>query len=250
MSPVAFDHKAHEGYTDNCHGCHHADLTYCARCHTPEGNEEGKQVTLTQAMHQVDAAASCAGCHRIQQSKAECAGCHHQDRTRPILTEDTSCRVCHLPMDGQPVDRSDDAAANAMAARLLEGRPSAPDPVPTEQIPESVTIKQLSNEYGPVVFPHRQIVLKLAEKIEKNRLAGYFHRESTTLCQGCHHNSPAALKPPQCGYCHSRTSEVLNSSRPGLLAAYHQQCIQCHEQMGIEKPASRQCTACHEKRST
>ena len=98
------------------------------------------------------------------------------------------------------------------------------------------------------IFRTVRIVLKLAESLRGNKLAEYFHADSTTLCQGCHHNSPASTKPPQCASCHGKTSEALNLTRPGLMAAYHQQCIQCHDKMGLEKPASRDCTACHAKR--
>jgi DnaJ-class molecular chaperone len=99
-----------------------------------------------------------------------------------------------------------------------------------------------------VTLPHRKIVLKLAEVNTTSKLAAYYHKDPMTLCQGCHHNSPASTKPPQCGSCHGKSSEALNLTRPGLMAAYHQQCFECHQTMGIEKPASRECTACHAKR--
>jgi len=34
MDPVAFDHKAHEKYNNNCRVCHHAGMESCASCHT------------------------------------------------------------------------------------------------------------------------------------------------------------------------------------------------------------------------
>jgi DnaJ-class molecular chaperone len=120
--------------------------------------------------------------------------------------------------------------------------------VAVDQIPETVTLRKLADEYEPVVLPHRKIVLKLAEVNKTSKMAAYYHKETLTLCQGCHHNSPASLTPPQCASCHGKSSEALNLTRPGLMAAYHQQCIECHDQMGLEKPASRDCTACHAKR--
>jgi hypothetical protein len=33
------------------------------------------------------------------------------------------------------------------------------------------------------------------------------------------------------------------------MAAYHRQCMECHKAMGISKPVSTDCTACHDKRS-
>ena len=37
--------------------------------------------------------------------------------------------------------------------------------------------------------------------------------------------------------------------RPGLKAAYHGQCMTCHKEMKLEKPASTNCVACHEKKT-
>ncbi len=201
-------------------------------------------------MHQKNTGASCIGCHDMQKRDAECAGCHAGMAPARTLTLETACRVCHLPT-ATPVEIPADDTQNRLAAgQMLAARPAAPAPVPIDQIPEIVTIKQLSEQYDAVALPHRRIVLKLQSQIADNPLAERFHTDPTTLCQGCHHNSPPALKPPQCGSCHGRSSEALNLNRPGLLAAYHQQCIGCHEQMGIEKPASRDCIACHAKRAS
>ena len=35
---------------------------------------------------------------------------------------------------------------------------------------------------------------------------------------------------------------------PGLKAAYHQQCMGCHREMGLEKPAATECAACHQEK--
>ena len=248
MMPVPFDHKAHEGYNSTCQGCHHASLQRCADCHTIQGDDAGKQVRLAQAMHQRDASASCIGCHAKQQALPECAGCHSSDAVARASASDASCKTCHMAIQAANPHPDDAEEAKAVAENLLAARQPVTGVLPVDQIPETVTIKILADIYEPAVVPHRKIVLSLAKKIEGNRLAGYFHTDLATLCQGCHHNSPASEKPPQCGSCHGRTSEPLNLTRPGLMAAYHQQCIQCHDKMGLEKPASRECTACHAKR--
>jgi hypothetical protein len=247
MNAVPFDHKAHEGYNDSCRVCHHAELTACASCHTIDGATEGKQVKLAQAMHQRNADASCVGCHNQEKEKPTCAGCHSSiPQSRSLAAED-SCKSCHLaPLKDNRMPTGD--AAAAMAAELLAARPSATGTLSVDQIPETVKIRKLSREYEPADFPHRRIVLKLAELVRDSKLAEQFHGDVTTLCQGCHHNSPASVKPPQCASCHGKTSEALNLTRPGLMAAYHQQCIQCHDKMGLEKPATRECTSCHAKR--
>jgi hypothetical protein len=248
MLAVPFDHKAHEGYNDTCRVCHHAAIAPCAKCHTIEGSKDGNQVKLSQAMHQRDADASCVGCHNRQQVKPQCAGCHSMMLKSRSLTYKDSCRTCHSASPGEKPYPVDDAKVNALAAGILAQRQTAPTTVKVDEIPEKVTIKSLSSSFEAVTLPHRKIVLKLAEGVKGSKMAAYFHTAPTTLCQGCHHNSPGTVKPPHCGSCHGSSSDSLNPSRPGLMAAYHQECMQCHDKMGLKKPASRQCTDCHAKR--
>ncbi len=248
MMPVPFDHKAHEGYNNSCKVCHHAGLQGCADCHTIAGDEKGGQVRLAQAMHQRDAASSCIGCHTRRQAMPECAGCHTSDAIVKAEAVENSCKTCHIESGGVYPPPADADMGKMMAQELLDGRQPVAGTLPPDQIPETVQINVLADTYEPAVLPHRKIVMSLAKKIEGNRLAGNFHKDTATLCQGCHHNSPVSEKPPQCSSCHGKSSEQLNLTRPGLMAAYHQQCIQCHDKMGLEKPASRECTACHAKR--
>jgi hypothetical protein len=248
MQAVAFDHKAHETYNNSCRVCHHASLQSCAACHTIAGKQEGQQVKLAQAMHQKDAGMSCVGCHNQQKAKPECAGCHHSIPPSRTLASESACQTCHAVPVSEGFDRLPEEQTRAMAAEILAARQPVRFTVPADQIPETVKIQKLSDQYEAAVFPHRKIVLKLAEVNTRSQMAAYYHSDPLTLCQGCHHNSPAALKPPQCASCHGRSSEALNLTRPGLMAAYHQQCIECHEQMGLEKPPSRDCVACHAKR--
>ncbi|MCP4749042.1 MAG: cytochrome C [Desulfobacteraceae bacterium] len=256
MERAPFDHKAHEAYNQSCRICHHADLKACAECHTINGHKDGNLVKLSQAMHKKDSAISCVGCHNLRKEQTECAGCHHSIPESKTIASKNSCRTCHIkagPDTPAAPDRTSSVAPEeeqtaAYAMEMLSGREPVRETVALDDIPEKVKIKKLADQYEPVELPHRKIVLKLVELTKDSNLAGYFHGEPMTLCQGCHHNSPASLKPPQCGSCHGRSSEALNLTRPGLMAAYHQQCIECHDQMKLEKPASRDCTACHAKR--
>ena len=86
----------------------------------------------------------------------------------------------------------------------------------------------------------------LQEGIQASSLAVHFHGSPDQLCRGCHHNSPAGGVPPRCESCHGKPFNELNLFIPGLLGAYHQQCIGCHEEMEI--PGSTGCTDCHEKK--
>ncbi len=249
MALVPFNHKAHEGYTEYCKTCHHSSLASCAQCHTLNGNADGRQIKLAQSMHQQDAPMSCVGCHNIRKTQPACAGCHDSMPNASVWASEASCKVCHVPTAVPRPRSGDENQVKAMAAELIALRPTEQQMVAVQDIPETVKIERLVDQYEAVAMPHRAIVLKLAELTRKDRLATAFHTEPTTLCQGCHHHSPPSLKPPQCGSCHGQASDALNPTRLGLRAAYHEQCFQCHEQMGIQKPASRDCLACHAKRA-
>ena len=139
----------------------------------------------------------------------------------------------------------------AMAKQAIDQRPSTFAMVPQDNIPETVTIKAMVDKYEAAPMPHRKIVNTLTSQIKDNRMATLFHGKGTTLCMGCHHNSPASTQPPKCAACHGEAYRAKhNDGRPGLLGAFHGQCIACHQAMQIDKPAATDCTACHKKRTS
>jgi len=246
MHFVPFDHKAHETYTDTCRGCHHETLKACNECHTLAGTKQGKGVNLEKAMHQVDTGRSCRGCHLLQQNEKNCAGCH-VFMSAGLENKESSCSPCHM----QPVLENGPASApeqeKALAAQMLHSRTPVTGTYDQEDIPDAIVLKSLSNQYEGVDFPHRRIVNALAGSIKESKLAAYFHTRQGTMCQGCHHNSPVSKKPPGCASCHAKPFDAENPLKPGLVGAYHLQCMGCHKEMGIEKPAG--CTDCHKEKS-
>ena len=251
MGPVPFDHRAHEGYQDTCRVCHHKSLEACGECHTLSGSREGDFVQLSQAMHEVQSDRSCTGCHQNQMQESECAGCHQFIPRERITGRDTECNTCHLSKNAS-IGYKDLAGMSRQmreekAREFISSRNSTLKLYPEEDIPEEVTIDYLADTYEGARMPHRQIVLSLAEKVESNTMAGYFHQSEGTLCQGCHHNSPASREPPSCRSCHGKPFQERDPLKPGLQAAYHQQCMNCHQAMNIEEPADRDCTACHQE---
>ncbi len=247
MQAVPFSHAAHEDYNDTCRVCHHADLNACAGCHTLTGSKEGKQVKLEQAMHKLKAEQSCLGCHQINQQEKQCAGCHASLEQRRKKGEQT-CRTCHVT----PLNKNSGSASRidekARAAKVLDSRIAVTATYKDADIPEKVVIDELVDQYKPVDLPHRKIVQTLADNIKDNKLAKYFHSDVGTICQGCHHNSPLSTKPPKCGSCHGRPFDPDQPLRPGLMAAYHSQCMECHKEMGIKKPVATDCVGCHKKK--
>jgi hypothetical protein len=130
-------------------------------------------------------------------------------------------------------------------------KPIAPAALNTEKVPEKVTIKILEREYEPSEFPHRKIIQKLIIASNESKVATYFHRNMQTICAGCHHQSRADAevqhgKPPYCRNCHSITFDSRNINRPRLLAAYHRQCLGCHQKMGLKQTG---CKDCHKEKA-
>ena len=141
-------------------------------------------------------------------------------------------------------------ARSELAAEALKA--SAADFVKPrdDQVPEKVVIDVLTDQYEGAQFPHRQVFRSIESRIGDNGMAAYFHDKQTTLCMGCHHHSPATLQPPKCAACHGDLSKGLQDGRPGLIGAYHGQCIKCHQEMEIKEPAATDCGKCHKEKQS
>ncbi len=232
MKAVVFDHKAHEKQGQFCNTCHHHSLEKCANCHTPDGDgEKGGGVPYERAYHMAGAQQSCVGCHDTIKQGKNCAGCHQW------LTGDlpnVSCPVCHTGPDegGKPADV-----------------PPIPLEFDKEKVPDVIRIRHMENEYEPARLEHQKIIKKLVEISNKNSMARVFHDAAggqDALCRGCHHHTDlkAAKKLPPCSSCHTRRFNASDFGRPGMLAAYHRQCMGCHTAMD-QKPYPLQCEKCH-----
>jgi hypothetical protein len=230
-----------------CRVCHHANLNACVQCHTLQGTKEGDQVTLEASMHRLNVDMSCLGCHDLNQRDPKCAGCH-AGIARTRQQDPDACQACHMADVTRVTESIQDTEEKDLVARMLDSRNPVTHTFAESDIPENVEMKTLMNQYGPVKLPHRKIVQTLSGNIKDNRLVRYFHRDENMLCQGCHHHSPASKKPPSCASCHGQPFDERDPFKPGLMAAYHRQCMECHEAMGIEKPVATNCTACHQKK--
>ena len=253
MRPVSFNHKFHESVTMDCRTCHHQKISACSSCHSLEGKAEGGHVNQAMAMHSPDSKRSCVGCHAVETQKASCGGCH---TTTPKKLPKDSCDSCHTVPAGVSAEQAENASLleldkesrEALAKATVAGRENARvSTFDLADIPEKVTIGLLSKDYQPSELPHRKIVATLQEKMNDSRLAAVFHTDKATLCQGCHHNSPPSKTPPKCVSCHGVDVKTAVSGRLPLSAAYHQQCMTCHERMD-QKPAKDDCAGCHKPR--
>jgi hypothetical protein len=238
MKGVLFDHESHEKSLPTCRVCHHETLYPCKKCHTLVGSADGKLITTANAYHDVFAHAACAGCHSTAKTQKNCAGCHHHLLDMDIRTKGpktAACNVCHRG-NAKSSSRSEKIRYSVLTE---------------EKVPDKVTIKVLEKEYQPSMFPHGKIIRKLIGISNNDKMATTFHVNIDTICRGCHHQSlPEAearkYKPPYCRNCHAFSFDVQNLNRPRLLAAYHRQCIGCHERMQLKQTG---CRDCHEEKA-
>ena len=231
LKEVPFDHKAHEGYTFACRDCHHDTLNACKKCHTLKGIEKGGGVTLAEAYHEVSSKWSCVGCHGAEKSEKSCGGCHHLLRTG--LTK-SSCNICHSgPLED-----------NKRVAKEL----GDPKELLPEKLADEMEIKVMEKDYKPSKFPHFKIIKNLTDASNKSKLAKSFHSDRMSICLGCHHESPveARQKLPLCSTCHPNRMVSKVNGIPGLMGAYHRQCLGCHKKIK-QKPL--ECDGCHAEKS-
>ena len=196
-------------------------------------------MTLEHAMHAINSEHSCIGCHETEKAELGCIGCHSQMQHGEL--SERACTVCHAGPSPTQVQ-----AVEGRYRSLDQFRPSVSESrlsFNDADIPDSVTIGLLSEKYEPVQFPHRQVINRLMEHIGDSRIATYFHGDEDVVCQGCHHHSPIGVTPPLCESCHGEPFNETELHKPGLLGAYHRQCLGCHQTMEIEEP--QDCEGCH-----
>ncbi|WP_297226962.1 cytochrome c3 family protein [uncultured Desulfovibrio sp.] len=262
MKPVVFNHLIHERKIEDCTVCHHTgDPQKCSDCHTLKGSEAGKYITLERAMHATDIAPrtdgptpqSCVSCHEQQLKRRECAGCH--SIAKPAR-DDRWCGVCHSvtpSMSAQQLRQAasgtlpDDERDELAARTVLEKRYATP--LRPELLPSRISLDSLSDKFGPNYFNHRRHVASLMRRIQDDKLAAAFHKDPASLCTACHHNSPASATPPSCANCHAARIDPADPGTPTLKAAYHLQCMGCHDGMKVARPLKTSCASCHKPRT-
>lgn len=245
MDAVAFNHKSHEAELDSCKICHHKKLEKCSSCHLLDGKgSTGGSISLEQAMHEPNSTHSCMGCHQKQKQKEACAGCHFMIPGRANEKGHIEeCNICHNTSSKlfkqMPLEN--------VAERILNDTMTRYGHVEEDQIPDTVVIDELSENYDPALFPHRRIIQTLMEQTLSNGLAKTFHGDDLKICKGCHHHQPGDATPAKCVSCHSRKGPG-PEDRPGLKGAFHIQCMTCHREMNIKTIPATDCTACHDKK--
>ena len=91
-----------------------------------------------------------------------------------------------------------------------------------------MVLNELEKVYDPVFFDHRK-------HAQMSEMGGG--------CENCHHFVPPSTGHPACKECHAPES-ARGKIQPGLKAAYHNQCLSCHEEWDTET----HCELCHRKK--
>ncbi len=234
----------------SCVGCHKTvtDTKDCSGCH--------------ETMQHPPRERACTVCHRGPKAPGATAGAVapavHAEAAPPVDATASADAGVDAAAPGE-ADAEAGAAADpgvvpgapptadsqlaALLATLVEAKVELdPLPAPSDDFPDKVVIDVLADKYRPAEVDHRKIVASLDRVVRKSGLARRFHSKTEVLCAGCHHNSPVGARPPQCRACHGSVADA-KTDKPALKAAYHRQCIGCHQKMGIVKALG--CKDCH-----
>jgi hypothetical protein len=133
----------------------------------------------------------------------------------PEPTSPGACRTCHT---SDAPTREKPALAKCPRAMLLGHHSVA-------EGPESITIGNGAEAYGPVRFAHRRHAAMA---------------EMGDGCYGCHHHNEA--RPIQkCGACHCASRSRADLGKPDLKGARHRLCVDCHSRWSHDAA----CGSCH-----
>ena len=138
----------------------------------------------------------------------------------PEAGDNLACSLCHtcaFPTHSDICLRKDVCLRSAGAG--LQGG------LPGETV---MVLDEMEKVYDPVYFSHEK-------HAQMSEMSGG--------CTNCHHFVPATQGHPACKECHAPNAE--NSKiEPGLKAAYHRQCLDCHSEWDTET----HCEWCHRKK--
>jgi hypothetical protein len=120
-----------------------------------------------------------------------------------------------------------------------------------KDMPDTIVIKYLQDQYGPVTFPHAMHAA-LAGSCGKCHHA--HDEKANAACGECHALSAGAFKAAvkqsfsPCSECHTVSSPEM-PGLPGLKVALHKKCFECHVGIGELGASPGGCVkTCHAKK--
>ena len=118
-------------------------------------------------------------------------------------------------------------------------------------MPDTIVIKYLSKQYGPVTFQH---AMHAALAGGCGKCHHQHNEKANAACRECHALSARAFKASvthgfaACGSCHSEASPEM-PEMPGLKTALHKKCFECHTGLGELGSSPEGCVkTCHAKK--
>ncbi len=202
---VRFKHRLHVEVTDACNECHHHEKGYEK---TPPCREcHNTRSELKQAYHE-----QCLGCHRTTSAK------------RQARVEDLLAGVEKARAEGRTEE------VETLRKRVEQERERGASPLSCKdchlpkKAPKSMDLGHVAKLFGPVPFDH----------------AG--HVQAAAFCTDCHHTNKNYEVFQPCRSCHGDDDHPGKNGAVIARAAYHGQCIGCH-QKDNQGPVG--CTSCH-----
>lgn len=146
----------------------------------------------------------------------------------------------------QPPDQQ---AALQFSKRSVDFIKKIKEEIPYERslrlLEQGISIKDMKRSYLLLNSP---IIAKEEDQYYPVRFMHAKHGLLARDCAVCHHYVPAEGRDiVGCSSCHQQPFAPAAPERPGLKAAYHLQCMACHDKEG-KGPVS--CTGCHAKKPT
>ena len=174
-------------------------------------------------------AENCTVCHHHHseiEKTPPCRECHGQPfktLAKPGLkgAYHRQCMNCHRESGSGPL-----GCEECHEKRKAPGKNEAKGP---EGIKDTIQLGHIAREYGPVKFDHK------------------IHLDMADTCQDCHHHHGEIEKTPPCRECHNTRTTASGEKKPGIMDAYHKQCLDCHKGKG---GGPQKCEGCHGEKAT
>ena len=204
---VTWNHQLHARMKEyNCKVCHHTEST-----------------GFTTAQ-------DCADCHKGFDDAAKAVAAHHEAKegqskedaakegAPAMVAFHNKCIGCHKAASAGPV------GCRECHAKDHVGKKQDVKTLTADDGPSVAILNHLQEKYPAIAFNHAD------------------HVDYADGCTDCHHHSFGVEAVPSCRACHKAKGSKKGSKRLGLMDAYHQQCINCHNK---NESGPTSCEECH-----
>ena len=172
----------------------------------------------------------CSDCHKRFGDAQKAVTAHHEapqgankeeaakEGAPAMIAFHSKCIGCHRAAKAGPVGCRECHAADNI------GKKQDIKDLTAEDGPKVAVLNHLQEKYPAIAFKHEE------------------HVDYANGCTDCHHHSFGVEAVPSCRSCHKTKGTPKGHKRLGLMDAYHQQCIDCHNK---NESGPTTCDACH-----